>query len=239
MSRIFQQLLFSLAALLLLVGVSCSRLQAQSLLVPVSTGIPSLPDTVNMGDTINFDYYIVNLGVASLVSPLIQTFMEVNGQVLPQPVSVYQVAGLFLMGDTMKIPVNNFVVSPSNNNNGGANVVVIWPTAPGATPKDSASGNMYVRNPNSVFAERGPALALNLFPNPAHDRAWVDFFGDPQGENSILLCDLNGRILRSWKPAIGQNSRKFELDLSGLNPGFYLLEVRAGKARGVRRLILE
>lgn len=72
-----------------------------------------------------------------------------------------------------------------------------------------------------------------LFPNPAGEAATVSL---PDGAGAtLLLRDAQGRMLRQWAAAGG----RAELDLHGLPPGLYALEVMGGPGRQVLRLIKE
>lgn len=69
-------------------------------------------------------------------------------------------------------------------------------------------------------------LRLRVFPNPAADKANVQFIMDKPGEASIRVFDLTGHCLITMDPEsfpAGQN--KVEIDLTKLNQGFYFVEL--------------
>ncbi|MCK9204027.1 MAG: T9SS type A sorting domain-containing protein [Bacteroidales bacterium] len=69
-------------------------------------------------------------------------------------------------------------------------------------------------------------LRLRIFPNPASDKATLQYTLDKPGIPNIRIYDLPGNCFRTLDPVqsqIGMN--KIQLDLSGLRQGFYFVEV--------------
>ncbi|MBF9141732.1 T9SS type A sorting domain-containing protein [Hymenobacter properus] len=75
---------------------------------------------------------------------------------------------------------------------------------------------------------------IGLFPNPAHGRATLQL---PAGAGlvTITVLDALGRSVHSQTTT----DAKAELNLAGLEPGFYALRVQAGGATATRRLMVE
>lgn len=82
---------------------------------------------------------------------------------------------------------------------------------------------------------------INIFPNPAKDAAWIMFIGDVQQQAlQVNLLDMVGRVLSTWQQAAGPfTGRSILLDLSGLPPGTYCLELRLPGSIFMRRLVKE
>ncbi len=83
-----------------------------------------------------------------------------------------------------------------------------------------------------AVAERGQTGAT-LYPNPVRDKLYVSLDGPAGGVQGIALTDALGvvRMVNGHRPtAVG-----FELDVTALRPGAYLLTVRlAGETRLLR-----
>ena len=79
-------------------------------------------------------------------------------------------------------------------------------------------------------------LQVQLFPNPASDRVIVELSAG--AIKQLELLDLTGRILMAYQ-GLGEN--RFQLDLQGMSPGIYLVNVRSteGLARTMRVLKTE
>ncbi|MFM7565798.1 MAG: T9SS type A sorting domain-containing protein, partial [Flavobacteriales bacterium] len=64
-----------------------------------------------------------------------------------------------------------------------------------------------------------PLMDVSLFPNPATD--YLTLISNEALFNEIIILDLQGRIIVSYK----NQDATVELDLSGLNPGNYLVNI--------------
>jgi hypothetical protein len=81
-------------------------------------------------------------------------------------------------------------------------------------------------------------LAFALFPNPAQSATTVQLPAVRGGATATLtLTDALGRILRT--ATLPAASLRHELDLRGLSPGLYAVQVRVGGTRGTQRLVVE
>ena len=80
---------------------------------------------------------------------------------------------------------------------------------------------------------------FSLYPNPAHHAATVQVPAVPGAATATFtLLDALGRVMRTSTvplPAFLLH----ELDLSGLPPGLYALQMQAGTATATRRLVIE
>jgi hypothetical protein len=80
---------------------------------------------------------------------------------------------------------------------------------------------------------------MALFPNPAHTQVVVDLSLQSIKPVALRLSDLTGKTVRETEFLPGNLLQQYELDLKGLAPGAYLLEVRVGQERSVKRLLIE
>lgn len=88
---------------------------------------------------------------------------------------------------------------------------------------------------NAVLEAGAPIGGLQLYPNPAESRLFVTWpEAAPAGGLTWRLCDATGRTVRSGRSP----SARWEVDLSPLSTGSYLLEVEGGSARQVGRVMV-
>lgn len=70
----------------------------------------------------------------------------------------------------------------------------------------------------SAVENAGEALSVSMFPNPANTT--VSFTFENNGEYEIAITDVSGRL---FKKQTSINNGTFELNISELNPGYYLV----------------
>ncbi len=73
---------------------------------------------------------------------------------------------------------------------------------------------------------------IRLYPNPAGDEVIV-VCNNPELVNQIIITDLPGKRVGSWKPA----GERTVLQIDGLSPGLYLVTLEGNGQRQVRKLI--
>jgi hypothetical protein len=115
-------------------------------------------------------------------------------------------------------------------------------------PKELASGN--AATSSSVEVKQGqdseyPApeievqqhLELKVFPNPSNDLLKLKLLSEPQGPMSVWIFDLEGKLVLK-ESLSGERGQLWNLDVSKLGMGTYLLEFRSGKARKREKILL-
>ena len=70
-----------------------------------------------------------------------------------------------------------------------------------------------------------PRLQASIAPNPATNVATVYFNNPKAGKVRFEVCSLQGQVVASETYYFGEGERQFELPLSGLAKGFYLLRM--------------
>lgn len=86
----------------------------------------------------------------------------------------------------------------------------------------------------------GAGFGMSLYPNPAHSVATIQLAGSPSSPTATLtLRDALGRTLRVEAVKLPAAGRRHALDLTGLAPGVYALQVQVGNDSAVRRLVVE
>jgi uncharacterized delta-60 repeat protein len=88
----------------------------------------------------------------------------------------------------------------------------------------------------NVFSELLPVQRLRVFPNPVEGgRLYFEFeYAAPLGMTALHLSDMQGRSIVS-RPYAAQSGRN-ELDIIGLPPGMYVLELRSSSGRWVGKV---
>jgi len=78
---------------------------------------------------------------------------------------------------------------------------------------------------------------LQVYPNPASDRLYIQTDGLPAGKSKVRVIDLQGRQVLVKNNLFIRDSEPFSLDTSTLDEGIYLIEVNTGQGRLVERWI--
>jgi hypothetical protein len=91
---------------------------------------------------------------------------------------------------------------------------------------DATATPWFLKAAPMAVASHSPAAArLQIYPQPAGNLLTVSFPGSMDAPSSVVINDLEGRVLRSI-PVVGRTS--FAIDISSLPPGMYWM--RAGSA---------
>lgn len=204
---------------LILATAACFPTKAQ-LLPKLSIGAQGLinwPDTAQMGDTIDFSYYLVNKGLSVLTNTLVETRIRVNNTTLTTPIAS-NLLNILNIGDSIQISVNDYIFTPQNHNTGG-NAVVIWPGAPNTSPPDTVRDEVYLLEP--VNTRRPKTIrTVTAYPNPAQDWLNLDWTTSPAQKLHGRILNYQGQIL--FEGIIPQ----YRVPVDWLKPGPYILEIR-------------
>jgi Metallo-peptidase family M12/PKD-like domain/Secretion system C-terminal sorting domain len=118
----------------------------------------------------------------------------------------------------------------------------------------TTAGNVRVRSTNacgssSYFAkaitfncrnaEISGSMELNIFPVPANEILNINFESATETNNSVRLINLIGKevLVLSGKSVIGNNEST--IDLTGIAPGIYFLEVINGDQKSIEKIVVE
>ena len=72
---------------------------------------------------------------------------------------------------------------------------------------------------------------LKVYPNPSHGILTAEFENDASGYARLNVFDASGKIVFSRMVEVKEGANTFQLDLSSLNSGSYLLEEISGDER--------
>lgn len=118
----------------------------------------------------------------------------------------------------------------------------MYADTPGATTGNPSSSTWqhfgFDVSPLGLTAEAGASVALQAFPNPAHEALWVRL-ADALLPAHLQLLDALGRPVRELQFSASDLRAGRTLPLQGVAAGSYLLSVQQGERRLVRRVVVE
>ncbi|MCW5898722.1 MAG: DUF4397 domain-containing protein [Flavobacteriales bacterium] len=136
------------------------------------------------------------------------------------PVVSYQapLSTLGLQGAALTVLASGFL-NPANNSNGAE--FGLWVALP--------AGGPLVALPLSTGIDDAADLlnGLQVWPNPANDRLFIDLDATASAQARIELTDSRGRIVRTVDGSIARGDSRVEMDVNGLANGTYILRVLA------------
>lgn len=126
------------------------------------------------------------------------------------------------------------------NGNTGATLKDI--TALNAGPNGLAGGNFgsyYSMNFMSVFGVSTPNVeqqltSVEVFPNPARDRVYINY-ATTGGQGNIILMDMQGKVL--YNEAIVKTSGTAMINMEAMVPGIYVVKVTTGSESHVEKVV--
>ncbi|MGI4742626.1 MAG: T9SS type A sorting domain-containing protein [Janthinobacterium lividum] len=110
------------------------------------------------------------------------------------------------------------------------------------SPNGSQAGFVAQLTDGAPLATVSPSRLANelLYPNPAHARVTVQLAAGHGPVQAVLtLTDALGRSVRHYAVVVPAAGTAHELNLAGLTPGVYSLQVRTGTATATYRLVVE
>lgn len=206
---------------LLLLGMMAPReAKGQIFLDVVQGSLTGIPDTVDMGDTIDFAYQMVNQGPLPFIG-IQYTNLTVNGSSLPFTIDSSLIS-LLGVGDTTLILVPNYTFTTARHQ-GGGNVMVIWPTGSGGGQQtDSLRQDVYVREPVAIQPAAG-SQATGVYPNPTRHNIRLRLAGESNPAKFAEIRTLEGKTLYTQTLTSDQET---EIPTNLLSPGVYLLYIQ-------------
>ena len=220
---------------LLLCSFYSSYLTAQSNLSFGTSGVQH-EDTLNIGDSIHFSFWLVNQGTVSIndsISMSCETFDVFGTSISSMPIGGnYNAVGSISVGDSIFVTITE-VVSYSSYVLGD-NIIVIWPAFIGSGGVDTSMTPIHILGGTSSSELEMSNNKLIVFPNPIKDY----FTLSNQLElpiSGITLSDALGNILYIDN-SIYYSSCSF--NLSRFQPGTYFIETIINNQRTTKRIVL-
>jgi hypothetical protein len=173
----------------------------------------------------------MHMNVIDTALRIVEAIVDTNWTIIPDSTSIYEVI----------VTCDNYIGSYPNYAQGTAPIDTDhdgmpdnWETSHGLNPLDSADRNgndldslgytnleVYLNEfyqPNSVnaIAEENLQEAIHIFPNPAHDKLFIE--GNIK-VSEVRIIDLAGRVVDSKPKYQG------EIDITQLYAGLYIVEI--------------
>ena len=190
-------------------------------------------DTLHIGDSIHFSFWIVNQGVNSFNDSIFincSTYDNNSGLILSMPIgSVYNISDSILSNDSIYITITSLVSLQSFSL--GDNIVVIWPASVSPANVDTSITSVHILGSSNDINELNISQPL-IFPNPVSQNLYIE---NIEGIYSIHITTLLGEVLINKN---NLNTNFFKIDVSSLSPGSYFLNLRNGKGEFVVRKII-
>ena len=109
---------------------------------------------------------------------------------------------------------------------------------------DVLAGNMEAAEvPTNLYQDDETGLdqpeeiAFRVFPNPARDYLEVNLSATTNEQVDIYFSNLHGQLLQSHLRV--EAGSRIRLNLEGLTPGFYVLEIKNQRAKEVRKILVQ
>jgi len=197
----------------------------------------SIPDTVAMGDTIEFSCWVVNAGDDVLAENILLKAALYNsalGLINTRTIGG-QGPNFIYPGDSIQfVPGFLFEVVTQQNYQIGDNIVVIWPKAdvPGSISQSNQYiyKNVHVTSGSSVSSiSENSNLRLYFYPQPAKDKLYLT-----EDIKSLQIFNILGKSMCEF------NSIESSITISHIPEGLYLVKMLTKKgSERVQKLIIK
>lgn len=127
---------------------------------------------------------------------------------------------------------NNMLIRVINSNNNQPDQAGSW--SHDTTKYYYSSKTIYFYLPENILFDGSKFM---VYPNPAVSEAMINVSGINQ-EAEISIMDINGKIIKTIRNKPIDNNLNLSIDLSNLNKGIYLINIRSGKYSQTKKLIV-
>jgi hypothetical protein len=90
----------------------------------------------------------------------------------------------------------------------------------------------------SGIEEKMQNQVFELYPNPCKDQLSLRYSSFDIRYSVFKICDLTGKVVHSAE-LTGNGENRFDLDVSHLPPGMYLVQLQYGNKTATRKLIIQ
>jgi blue copper oxidase len=100
--------------------------------------------------------------------------------------------------------------------------------------EDGGMMHQFVVTPHGPSGIHDPEYSAgwNVFPNPAQDNLWIE--AENKNSGTLAIFDGMGVLVKQW--SIGKMTSKFQLDISDLASGLYLLKLESPESMLIKRI---
>lgn len=81
-------------------------------------------------------------------------------------------------------------------------------------------------------------MNFNIYPNPAKDRATIEFESSDNDEISIFIYDSSNRLVQSETIDCYTSNFKHEINIEGLKAGLYFVKTQSSKSQNIKKLLV-
>ena len=194
-------------------------------------------DTLHIGDTIHFNFWVVNQGVGAINDSLsisCETFDDLGSSIASMAIgSYYNTTGSLSAGDSLFIVISEVVSYQSYVL--GDNIIVIWPASIGGGTVDTSVTDVYILDSvPSILNEELSCNNILLFPNPVYQD--LLFLNSPCPVSSIRIFDIFGRLKYL---DLDVSLDVATISLGKLAKGLYSVEIISNRERYVYKIIIQ
>lgn len=168
-------------------------------------GVSGLADTVSYGDTASLSYWVKNESPVNLSPLLISTQMQINNGV-SFVAGTFNLSNILLPGDSVLITIPNFIFDKPSQQ-GGTNVIVMWPTGVGTQPKDSLRDSTYIRDTTTSIRRSQSYPEAKIWPNPVRQHLNYPQYPPFWGLQTIQIYDRFGQQVQEINPVNNPDRR--------------------------------
>jgi S-formylglutathione hydrolase len=93
-----------------------------------------------------------------------------------------------------------------------------------------------VRIDSPIYVKGNSMDEMGIYPNPANNKISITCPGKFQGEVQLSIISINGLLIQKDK---FQNQDRFEMDVSNVAKGIYLLRIQSNESFETRKLVLQ
>ena len=87
--------------------------------------------------------------------------------------------------------------------------------------------------------ESGETSSIQVYPNPATDRAMLKFTSSNESEYTITLMEMTGNVVYTTSHHALQGDNNIELDLSRFAKGIYMIQLSGQGGQQMTWLVIE
>ena len=194
-------------------------------------------DTLHIGDTIHFNFWIINQSNSILTDSLsieCETFDFNNNSISSMSIGEYYNTNLSLdVGDSLSVSISEVVTYASYVL--GDNIIVIWPAFLNANGiMDTSFTNIHILDSVSTSVKLIEDLELLLFPNPNNGSFKIEIKQHSMME-SLYIFDKKGSIIFSDYNII----RPQVIFRKHLKKGIYFVKVKIGNDYYIKNVVVE
>jgi len=80
---------------------------------------------------------------------------------------------------------------------------------------------------------------VRIYPNPAHSTLNIDFQSNERSSYTVMIYSLSGRVVNESTHQISQGMNNIALDISGTEPGLFLIKIFNMKSSYSQKLIIQ